>query len=234
MWFSQILVRALFQKQESDKVLYKNTKHTTQNINKLKKKKKPTSPNGEIMKLDCLWFSAKLNTLRLLTVNQLTASNLKGTYVSSSDMYGGADPLKASKTNRQFFFKGSNGPHDASGIWSYESWGKPRTAAPITNSSGRAYKCVMLLPHRCWGATSWWGSGKLEGSKGSLEETWFEPRTKRDLWGLNCVATFIHSVKPVYCITLSEVITPLWLSYLEISAFIVSVWWSKNGHFPVV
>lgn len=68
------------------------------------------------MEIDCLMFSAGFNTLRLLAVNQLTASNLKGTYVSSSDMYGGADPLKASKTNKHIFFNGSNGPHDASGI----------------------------------------------------------------------------------------------------------------------
>lgn len=72
MWLSQVLViEHFFKKQESDKVLYKNTKHTTQNINNLKKKnkKKPIPRYGEIMEIDCLMFSAGLNTLRLLAVN---------------------------------------------------------------------------------------------------------------------------------------------------------------------
>lgn len=70
MWLSQVLViEHFFKKQESDKVLYKNTKHTTQNINNLKKKKKPIPRYGEIMEIDYLMFSAGLNTLRLLAVN---------------------------------------------------------------------------------------------------------------------------------------------------------------------
>lgn len=70
MWLSQVLViEHFFKKQESDKVLYKNTKHTTQNINNKKKKKKPIPRYGEIMEIDYLMFSAGLNTLRLLAVN---------------------------------------------------------------------------------------------------------------------------------------------------------------------
>lgn len=39
----------------------------------------------------------------------------------------------------------------------------------------------MRLPHRCWGATSWWGSGRPVGSMGSLWGTWSEPGTQQQL-----------------------------------------------------
>lgn len=35
------------------------------------------------------------------------------------------------------------------------------------------------LPHKCWGATFWWGSGKQVESTGSRRGTWSEPEGER-------------------------------------------------------